>query len=67
MHCKKCGKQLPDGVKFCMQCGSAVERNVEKAQKTKPTMSRQEYFKNHSTLECKEWMKSVKRWFIIFL
>ena len=24
MFCTKCGKKLPDGVKFCPECGSAI-------------------------------------------
>ena len=25
-HCKECGTELPEGAKFCLQCGAAVER-----------------------------------------
>jgi uncharacterized membrane protein YhaH (DUF805 family) len=25
MYCKNCGKQLPEGAAFCMNCGTAVE------------------------------------------
>jgi len=27
MYCKICGKELPDGTKFCTSCGSAVSEN----------------------------------------
>ena len=29
MFCIKCGKEIPDGAKFCPSCGQAVQGNVE--------------------------------------
>ena len=25
MYCKNCGKEIPDGVKFCPKCGEAID------------------------------------------
>lgn len=32
MYCKKCGKELDDGVKFCTGCGSPVSDNLDPSQ-----------------------------------
>ncbi len=32
MFCKKCGKELADGTKFCDGCGQAVEETVKEEQ-----------------------------------
>ena len=32
MYCKKCGKELDDGVKFCTGCGAPVIENSDSAQ-----------------------------------
>ena len=39
MFCSKCGKQLPEGVAFCGQCGAAVKAGA--AQKPQPLQSGQ--------------------------
>lgn len=29
MYCTKCGKQIPDGKKFCIYCGAALRRGLD--------------------------------------
>jgi uncharacterized membrane protein YvbJ len=31
MYCSKCGKELPENVKFCNECGNAVGSSVEES------------------------------------
>lgn len=31
MFCRNCGQQLPEGAKFCTQCGTAVEGDIPRA------------------------------------
>lgn len=33
MFCPKCGKELPDGVQFCVHCGKAVSEKLQQRQK----------------------------------
>lgn len=32
MFCKKCGKEIEEGVKFCPSCGESVEETIVKAE-----------------------------------
>ena len=36
MYCKNCGKQLPEGAAFCMNCGTAVEATPAPAPAAEP-------------------------------
>lgn len=33
MYCPKCGKELPEGAKFCVHCGKAVSEKLQQRQK----------------------------------
>lgn len=40
MHCLKCGKQLPEGSKFCQYCGEAVAQDPNADRKSEKAVSR---------------------------
>lgn len=40
MFCNKCGKELPEGTKFCGGCGASIEDNLKAQPQNNATVSK---------------------------
>ena len=49
MFCPNCGKEIPDGSKFCPYCGANLEGNVTSQSSPKESSSSDEYLANQKT------------------
>ena len=60
MYCKKCGKRLPDGLQFCIHCGTPVNAKAQSAQEDNNNKETEDAAKNIEILEKEEEPRKIE-------
>lgn len=64
MKCTQCGKEIPEGSKFCNSCGAKIETETPKEKQTEQRSTSFTSIKEF-LIEKKEWLIGYAVWFVV--